>query len=81
LFRSIALNWFSSFIPAPIAVKYVCTVNAASPITELVPMFANYGHRPISVLDAAGRVVGMITQLDLISGLYRQTFTKDAQPA
>ncbi|MFM0298868.1 HPP family protein [Paraburkholderia sediminicola] len=55
----------------------VCTVNAASPITELVPMFANYGHHHIPVLDAAGQVVGMITQVDLISGLYRQTFAKD----
>ncbi|MGQ7937226.1 HPP family protein [Paraburkholderia sp. D1E] len=55
----------------------VCTVNAASPITELVPMFANYGHHHIPVLEAAGQVVGMITQVDLISGLYRQTFAKD----
>ncbi|MFM0730963.1 HPP family protein [Paraburkholderia sediminicola] len=57
----------------------VCTVDAASPITELVPMFANYGHHHIPVLDAAGQVVGMITQVDLISGLYRQTFAKDNQ--
>ena len=59
----------------------VCTVGAASPITELVPMFANYGHHHIPVLDAAGQVVGMITQVDLISGLYRQTFTKNKQAA
>ena len=32
----------------------VRTVGAASPITELVPMFANYGHHHIPVLDAAG---------------------------
>jgi CBS domain-containing membrane protein len=59
----------------------VCTVGAASPITELVPMFANYGHHHIPVLDAAGLVVGMITQVDLISGLHRQTFTKNKQAA
>lgn len=59
----------------------VCTVDAASPITELVPMFANYGHHHIPVLDGAGQVVGMITQVDLISGLYRQTFAKDWQTA
>ncbi|OLL32212.1 hypothetical protein BTH42_07095 [Burkholderia sp. SRS-W-2-2016] len=51
----------------------VCTVNANSPITELVPMFANFGHHHVPVLDQAGRVVGMITQVDLISGLHRQT--------
>jgi CBS domain-containing membrane protein len=59
----------------------VCTVEAASPITDLVPMFANYGHHHIPVLDATGQVVGMITQVDLISGLYRQTFAKDKQTA
>ncbi|MCC8392984.1 HPP family protein [Paraburkholderia sp. MMS20-SJTR3] len=51
----------------------VCTVNANAPITELVPMFANFGHHHVPVLDQAGRVVGMITQVDLISGLHRQT--------
>jgi CBS domain-containing membrane protein len=51
----------------------VCSVNATDPITELVPMFANSGHHHVPVLDNAGRVIGMITQVDLIAGLYRQT--------
>ncbi|SMG51486.1 CBS domain-containing membrane protein [Paraburkholderia susongensis] len=59
----------------------VCTVNANAPITELVPMFANFGHHHVPVLDHAGRVVGMITQVDLISGLYRQTVAKARQAA
>lgn len=59
----------------------VCTVDSASPITELVPMFANYGHHHIPVLDATGQVVGMITQVDLISGLYRQTFAENRKAA
>ncbi|MGF6964631.1 CBS domain-containing membrane protein [Paraburkholderia sp. WC7.3g] len=59
----------------------VCTVAATAPITELVPMFANFGHHHIPVLDRAGRVVGMITQVDLISGLYRQTATRAHQAA
>jgi len=54
----------------------VCTVDASAPITELVPMFANFGHHHVPVLDASGRVAGMITQVDLISGLYRQTIAK-----
>ncbi|SIT45525.1 CBS domain containing membrane protein [Paraburkholderia ribeironis] len=57
----------------------VCTVNAGAPITDVVPMFANYGHHHIPVLGSAGRVVGMITQMDLISGLYRQTVLKEQQ--
>jgi CBS domain-containing membrane protein len=52
---------------------HVCTVDAAQPIVELVPIFANHGHHHIPVLDASRRLIGMITQLDLISGLYRQT--------
>ena len=39
----------------------------------LVPIFANYGHHHIPVVDAHQKLVGMITQADLISGLYRQT--------
>ncbi|WP_187630762.1 HPP family protein [Paraburkholderia sp. UCT31] len=54
---------------------------ATDPITELVPMFANFGHHHIPVLDRAGRVVGMITQVDLISGLYRQTPTRAREAA
>ncbi|WP_153075081.1 HPP family protein [Paraburkholderia bonniea] len=52
---------------------HVCSVPASAPITELVPMFANYGHHHIPVVDAANHLVGMITQVDLISGLHRQT--------
>ncbi|MGF6639520.1 CBS-domain-containing membrane protein [Paraburkholderia sp. MM6662-R1] len=59
----------------------VCTVAATDPITERVPMFANFGHHHIPVLDRAGRVVGMITQVDLISGLYRQTATRAREAA
>ena len=44
-----------------------------TPIAELVPIFANYGHHHIPVVDAHEQLVGMITQADLISGLYRQT--------
>lgn len=59
----------------------VCTIAASAPITELVPMFANFGHHHVPVLDYAGRVVGMITQVDLISGLYRQTATRAREAA
>ncbi|HEY4298622.1 MAG TPA: HPP family protein, partial [Paraburkholderia sp.] len=46
----------------------VHTINANAPITDLVPMFAHHGHHHIPVLDAAGHLIGMITQVDLISG-------------
>jgi CBS domain-containing membrane protein len=50
----------------------VRTADGTQPIVALVPIFANFGHHHIPVLDASQRLVGMITQLDLISGLYRQ---------
>ncbi len=54
----------------------VCTVDAATPLAELIPLFANSGHHHIPVLDAKNRLAGMITQADLISGLYRQEQTR-----
>ncbi|PQV53140.1 HPP family protein [Paraburkholderia sp. BL21I4N1] len=59
----------------------VRTIEATAPITDLVPIFANHGHHHIPVLDAAGHMVGMITQVDLISGLYQQTLIKAHQIA
>ena len=54
----------------------VRTIKATAPITDLVPLFADHGHHHIPVIDAAGHLIGMITQVDLISGLYRQTVIK-----
>jgi CBS domain-containing membrane protein len=59
----------------------VCTVEASTVVSELVPMFANFGHHHIPVVDAGGRVVGMITEADLIAGLYRQTNTAQRRSA
>ena len=50
----------------------VRTADETQSIVELVPIFANHGHHHIPVLDASQRLIGIITQLDLISGLYRQ---------
>jgi hypothetical protein len=52
------LHAYSSLLQA-------CTVKATAPNTDLVSMFANF--RPPLY---PGHVVGMITQVDLISGLY-----------
>jgi CBS domain-containing membrane protein len=51
----------------------VHTVTVDTPIVELVPIFATHGHHHIPVLDAHRRLAGIITQADLISGLYRRT--------
>jgi CBS domain-containing membrane protein len=41
------------------------------PISELVPMFAATGHHHIPIIDAERRLVGIITQSDLVAALCR----------
>jgi CBS domain-containing membrane protein len=58
---------------ASIMTTHVSTVSVTTSIAKLVPMFAAYGHHHIPVLDTQEKLAGMITQADLILGLYRQT--------
>ncbi|HXZ06485.1 MAG TPA: HPP family protein [Paraburkholderia sp.] len=66
---------------ASVMSRHVRTVDAATPIVELVPIFAAYGHHHIPVLDTNRRLAGMITQADVISGLYRQTVAEQKRAA
>lgn len=50
----------------------VQTIAANAPMSDLVPMFASAGHHHIPVLDADGRLAGIVTESDLVGGLYRQ---------
>ena len=59
----------------------VRTVNASVAVAELIPLFAHYGHHHIPVTDESQRLVGMITQSDLIGGLHRQTQTRRLRSA
>lgn len=45
------------------------TVPADMPLAELVPMLSETGLRHIPVVDAGGKLVGIVTQSDLIAGL------------
>jgi CBS domain-containing membrane protein len=51
----------------------VRTLSAATPIVELLALFAGRGHHHVPVVDGERRLAGIITQADLISGLYQQT--------
>ncbi len=53
--------------------KRVRTVDQGTAVAQLIPLFAHYGHHHIPVVDHERRLVGMITQSDLIGGLHRQT--------
>lgn len=58
----------------------VKTVRASQHIADLVPLFASYGHHHLPVVDAMRRLVGMITQADLVAGLHQQVLD-EAQAA
>ncbi|MBN3723450.1 HPP family protein [Burkholderia sp. Ac-20379] len=58
---------------ASLVIADVPTILSTEPITDLVPRFAEAGEPVIVVVDAAARPVGLVTQADLIAGLYRRT--------
>ncbi len=53
----------------------VATANANQPIAELVPLFAASGHHHIPVVDGERRLVGILTQSDLVRALCTDTGT------
>ncbi|MCR4468793.1 HPP family protein [Burkholderia sp. SCN-KJ] len=78
LWQRLAARLPRSFGGRPPSVATVMTRDVASvpqtmPITALVPLFTHSGHHHIPVVDASRRLVGIITQTDLVTGLYRQT--------
>jgi CBS domain-containing membrane protein len=54
-----------------IMTRQVRVVSADRPIADLLPMFADTGHHHVPVIDAERRLVGMITQSDLVRALCR----------
>ena len=43
--------------------------SADRPLSELVPLFADTGHHHIPIIDDDKRLVGIITQSDVVSAL------------
>jgi CBS domain-containing membrane protein len=50
----------------------VSTAPQHKPIVELVPIFADAGHHHIPIVDDERRLVGIVTESDLVVALYRQ---------
>lgn len=46
------------------------TASASTPAVELVPLMADVGHHHVPIVDAQQRLVGMVTQTDLVGALY-----------
>lgn len=74
--RSVIRSSQSTHSDKPEAVGQIMTrqVRMASdsqPVTELVSLFSKEGHHHIPVIDAQQKLVGIITQSDLVRSLYR----------
>jgi CBS domain-containing membrane protein len=52
-----------------IMTRQVRVASAERPLAELVPLFADTGHHHIPVIDGEQRLVGIITQSDLVRAL------------
>ncbi len=61
-------------------IKALPVVDRARHVVELVPLFSEGGHHHIPIIDPERRLVGIITQSDLVRSLY-QAVRGDAQPA
>ncbi|MDE2597988.1 MAG: CBS domain-containing protein [Rhodocyclaceae bacterium] len=57
----------------------VRTVSADLPLTALAPLLSDTGLRHLPVVNAAGKLVGMVTQSDLIAA-FAYLLTTDAAP-
>nr|WP_310339679.1 HPP family protein [Rhodoferax saidenbachensis] len=54
-----------------IMTRQVRVASAHRPLMELVPLFSEGGHHHIPIIDTESRLVGIITQSDLVRALYR----------
>ena len=51
--------------------RQVRVVSETRHLSELIPLFASSGHHHLPVIDASARLVGMITQSDVMRALHR----------
>lgn len=63
-----------------IMTRRVMIASAHKSVLELVPLFADAGHRHIPIVDSELRLVGIVTQSDLILALYSRRLSEAATP-
>ncbi|WP_395703482.1 HPP family protein [Aquabacterium sp.] len=56
-----------------IMTRQVRVASAERSLAELVPIFSSTGHHHIPIIDGGGRLVGIVTQTDLVSALLRMS--------
>jgi CBS domain-containing membrane protein len=81
-----AVHWFGSRrremqSVGAVMTKDVCSVGIDTAVTELVPLFAHSGHHHIPVIDDDRKVAGMITESDVIAGLYSRSTGLESKAA
>lgn len=59
-----------------IMTRRVLVASADKSVIELVPLFAGSGHRHIPIVDSELRLVGIVTQSDLILALYNKRLSE-----
>jgi CBS domain-containing membrane protein len=59
----------------------VVTARPEQPIVELITLFSDGGRHHLPVIDARHRLVGMVTQSDMVAALYRMGLEAQARPA
>jgi CBS domain-containing membrane protein len=64
-----------------IMTRRVMVASAHKSVIDLVPLFAESGHRHIPIVDAELRLVGIVTQSDLIVALYNKRLQEATWPA
>ncbi|WP_294771564.1 HPP family protein [uncultured Rhodoferax sp.] len=61
-----------------IMTRQVRVVSAQRPLTDLLPLFSDDGHHHIPVVDGEARLVGILTQSDLVRALHRAVGAQNA---
>ena len=69
--RRIAPRRETAKFAADIMTQPVKTASGRKPIVELVPLMSDAGMHHIPIVDDQGHLIGIVTQSDLVAGLYR----------
>ena len=67
-------------VVAQIMSRHVRVMSESRKLVELVPLFSDAGHHHIPIINAQQRLVGIITQSDLVRALYQAVSSGVAEP-
>lgn len=53
--------------------RQVRVASEQRPVSELIPLFAQAGHHHLPIIDGERRLVGMLTESDVVRALHHAT--------